>query len=79
MTENGQDQDQQFRHFSELVTDQGGIRGMNMNYTISDLFYWLYLEGELKKPYNIMYKDTNCQGFAQRVFDKFAANKYFQV
>ena len=46
---------------------------MNMK----DLINWLYEEDELNQGYMFNIQHFNCQGFAKRVFDHFARNKFW--
>ena len=46
-------------------------------YKIMDFVDWIYKTDELNRRYHFL--DSNCQGFAKRLFDQFAKNKYLQI
>ena len=53
------------------VKEMSGDKGRKC---MNDLIEFLYQKNELRKRYDVI--EENCQDFAQRIFDEFAAKKY---
>jgi hypothetical protein len=54
--------------------DTGLMNQDTGRYKMEDLVEWIYKEDELNKRYHFL--ESNCQGFAKRIFDHFAKSKY---
>ena len=59
------------RRNSDLMEQDTG------RYKMMDLVDWIYKKDELNKRYHFL--ESNCQGFAKRIFDEFAKNKFLQL